>query len=192
MKTPFRRNDLIYAVLALICLMSTLILYVSASPFWWYSFYLTAIVGALALRQDQSQSKLSLRGVLLFYLTAVLMGISVEAVRIIFDLWRYTPILNEANGVVGFILLGYFLMMLAMALVYEQVILRFGHWWIAALSLFALLILPVEVANRLVPVWEEPNFKWVYLLFAVGYAVEAFVAVFAFRVVFHVAGPGKR
>ena len=175
-----RRRPFIFLILALIFLASTLILYVGSSPFWWYGFYLTAIAGAASLRAPPS--------LLFFYLASVFMGIGVEAVRIFFDLWHYTPILNGIAGVGGFVLVGYFLMMFAMAMVYEQAILRVKAWPPGAILLFALLILPVEIANRFVPVWEEPNFPWVYLLFGVGYAIEAIVAVLVFRAAFRPKG----
>ena len=183
-----RRRPFIFLILALIFLASTLILYVGSSPFWWYGFYLTAIAGAASLRAPPSQHSFTASGLLFFYLASVFMGIGVEAVRIFFDLWHYTPILNGIAGVAGFVLVGYFLMMFAMAMVYEQAILRVKAWPPGAILLFALLILPVEIANRFVPVWEEPNFPWVYLLFGVGYAIEAIVAVLVFRAAFRPKG----
>ncbi|MCF4099520.1 hypothetical protein [Maritalea mediterranea] len=177
------RFDIFFSALALIFLFSTILFYIWQTPLWWYAYYLTAIAVALYFHGPRIKHRISSKALFISYIAAILMGGSVEFVRITFDLWPYAPILNGVIGVVGFMAFGYFLMMFSMALTYDLVKQQTGRWPIAAFIVVLVLILPVEVGNQIVPVWEEPNHIWVYLLFIIGYAIEIIVAVKVFQAI---------
>ncbi|GLQ16430.1 hypothetical protein [Maritalea porphyrae] len=168
-------------IVGLVLLLLAVVLCLTGSPIWWYSFYLAAIYIFAKGDQNAWLPKYRLGGVLRFYLVTVVTGVIVESTRVSLDLWDYHPLLNGVWGVLAFVLFGYFFMMLAMASAYAVARNAVKHRIFAAVLVLGVLVVPAEIANRYVPVWYEPTNDWVLLLFVVGYILEMLIAIFAFN-----------
>lgn len=173
-------------LLAIGLFLAAIALFSLGSPIWWYGFYLAAIFGFENYRlssntQHRLFPRFGLKGIIRFYLVTVVTGMVVESMRIGFDLWDYHPILNGVWGVLAFVLFGYFIMMTAMASGYAVAHRVVQNRGLAAAFVVIALVLPAEIANRIVPVWLEPTRDWVLLLFIVGYILEIMIAVIAFN-----------